>query len=215
MSLQAILDAISAAGEAQIREVERLANTRAREILSTADLEAQEAREAASEKASAPAGRERARILHLAHLESLHIRGNVREALVEATLDRTRGRLANLHAEREYPAILRRLVEEALAEIDDSPGETGKISLEADPRDQLLLEKILVILGLDLRIEYPLNCWGGVVARSEDGQIVVINTLEARLERALPYLRRTLASVYEDEQFEAGAPEGQVKFGVS
>jgi V/A-type H+-transporting ATPase subunit E len=214
MSLQVILDAICASGEAQIREVESHANTRAREILANAELEAEEAREEACAMASAPAGRERARILHRAHLESLHIRGNVREALVEATLDQTRGRLANLRAEHEYPAVLRRLAEEALAELDGSPEETGKIILEADPRDQMLLSKILTVLGLILPVKYTLNCWGGVVARSDDGQVVVINTLEVRLERAIPYLRRYLASVYEDEQFEADAPEGQVKFAA-
>jgi vacuolar-type H+-ATPase subunit E/Vma4 len=44
-----------------------------------------------------------------------------------------------------------------------------------------------------------MDCWGGVVAKSEDGCIVIINTLEARLERATPYLRRYLAALFESE----------------
>jgi len=50
-----------------------------------------------------------------------------------------------------------------------------------------------------------LDCWGGLVAKSEDGRIVVINTLEERLERATPFLRRYLAAFFENEQLESEA----------
>jgi vacuolar-type H+-ATPase subunit E/Vma4 len=60
----------------------------------------------------------------------------------------------------------------------------------------------LTDLGLTLPINYNLDCWGGLIAQSEDGRVVVINTLETRLERAIPYLRRYLAALYEEEHFE-------------
>jgi vacuolar-type H+-ATPase subunit E/Vma4 len=198
MGLQAILDAIRTSGEAQLRELETRADIRVREILAKADAEAHQAREESFAKAAAPAGRERARILHRADLEGLRIVGNVREDLVTATLDQTRGRLANIRSEYCYPAVLHKLVEESLAELDDSTGADGKIQLQADPRDQALLSRILSGMGLTFPVYYVLNTWGGLTARSEEGQIVVVNTLEARLERAIPYLRRFLAAGYED-----------------
>jgi vacuolar-type H+-ATPase subunit E/Vma4 len=45
-----------------------------------------------------------------------------------------------------------------------------------------------------------LNTWGGLIAASADGRVVVINTLEARLEQALPFLRRHLAAYFEEEK---------------
>jgi len=202
MSLQVILDAIHASGDAQLRELETRTNVQVREILAGADLEAQEIREDACDSASAPATRERARIIHRANLESLHNLGSVREMLVDATLDQARGHLSSLRAEKGYPAVLRKLVKEAFAELDGSPEGPAHVFLEADPRDKALLDAIVAELGLKTTVNYTLTCWGGVSARTTDGQVVVINTLESRLERAIPYLRRFLASVYESGQFD-------------
>jgi vacuolar-type H+-ATPase subunit E/Vma4 len=198
MSLQAILDAILTSGEAQLGKLETRADTQVREVLANADEEAQKARQVSFAKAVAPAGRERARILHRAELEGLRILGNVREDLVNATLDQTRGRLANMRSQYCYPAVLRKLVEESLAELDVSVEGIGQIRLQADPRDQALLDRILSNMGLTFPVHYGLNCWGGLIAQSVDGQIIVVNTLEARLERAIPYLRRFFAAGYED-----------------
>lgn len=84
--------------------------------------------------------------------------------------------------------------------------------LHADLRDRVCLDNILQELSLavddasiggpwpaELRIIYDLETWGGVVAKSADGKIVVINTLEARLERAEPYLRHYLAAWFEGQ----------------
>jgi V/A-type H+-transporting ATPase subunit E len=202
MSLQVILDSIRAAGEAQLREMDLRKSAEIREILADADLQAHEIQEEARETAALPAGRERARIIHRARLDGLHNLGNVREALIDTTLDQTRGRLANLRADSTYPQVLRQFTEEALAEVSGSLEEAAKARLDADPRDQDLVVKILSDLGLTLPVNYNLECWGGLIAQSEDGRVVVINTLEARLERAIPYLRRYLAALYEEEHFE-------------
>jgi len=210
MSLQVILDAIRASGEAQLRELDLRKSAGEREILAEADLEAQEVREEARETAALPAGRERARILHRARLDGLHSLGNVRESLIDTTLDQARGRLANIRSDAAYPMVLRKLAEEALAEVSGSLEEAGKARLEADPRDQDSMTRILSDMGLTIPINYKLECWGGLIAQSEDGRVVVINTLEARLERAIPYLRRFLAAFYEEEHFEMEADQPEL-----
>ncbi len=148
---------------------------------------------------------ERARILHHARLEALRIVGDVRETLVDTALDQTRGRLASIRLDTCYPAVLRRLTEEAFNELGVSIEEIGKTRLEADLRDRTLAERILFDLGLDLTVSCELDCWGGLIVRSEDGRVVIVNTLEARLERAAPYLRRYLAALFED-----GPPETSI-----
>jgi vacuolar-type H+-ATPase subunit E/Vma4 len=65
------------------------------------------------------------------------------------------------------------------------------------------LKNILDDLKLDLPVSYELNCWGGLIAKSGDGRVVVINTFESRLERATAFLRRYLAALFEEEQSEA------------
>lgn len=199
MSLLAILDAICASGQVQVREIEERAYRQIHEMRANARLDAERIAEETRSAAVAPAIRERARIFQRARLEALQITGNGREALVDAALDQTRGHLEGLRTDAAYPAVLRRLTQEALDELADSLEKLGKARLEADPCDREQMESILSGLGLNLEVSYCLNCWGGLIAKSQDGRVVVINTLEARLERAAPYLRRYLAALFESD----------------
>ena len=201
MSLEAILEAIRLDGDAQVEAIERHASEQVNEILATAHSEAAEIREAAWNEAVAPASKERARVLHRARLESMRILGQRREQLVDASLEQTRAELAGLRAQRIYPDVLCRLLEEALRELAATIGETGYLRLEADPRDRDLMESMLRHMVLDTSVSYTLDSWGGVNAQSEDGRVAVANNLESRLERALPFLRRTLAAWFENGQW--------------
>ncbi len=203
MSLLAILDAIQASGQAQVREIEEGAYRQIHEIRVNARLDSERIAEEARSAAAAPAIREHARLLHHAHLEAFQITGKGRETLIDAALDQTRGHLAGMRTDAAYPDVLRRLTQEALDELAGSLEEPGKAKLEADPRDREQLESILSGIGLNLEVRYSLNCWGGMVAKSQDGRILVINTLEARLERATPYLCRYLAALFDSEHPES------------
>jgi vacuolar-type H+-ATPase subunit E/Vma4 len=202
VSLNAILKAIHDAGEAQIREIERRAQKQVDEVLADIQAGAERTHDEAREAASSPAVGKRARILHHARLELLRVVGDIRESLVETALEQARGRLASFRLDASYPAVLHRLVEEAFEELGVSIEGTGRTCIEADLRDRELMEEILFDLGLDLTVSYELNCWGGLIVRGEDGRVVIVNTLEARLERATPYLRRHLAAFFEDGLYE-------------
>jgi vacuolar-type H+-ATPase subunit E/Vma4 len=202
MSLEVILEAIRLDGDAQVGDIERGAETQVNEILATARMEAEEIEESAWNDAASPAAKERARILHRARLEAMRIVGQAREGLVDVALEQTKATLAGLRGERIYPDVLCRLLEEALAELAATIGNTGRARLEADPRDRDLLERMLRHLVLDVTVNYTLDCWGGLNAQSEDGRIAVTNHLESRLERALSYLRRYLAAWFEDGQWQ-------------
>ena len=203
MSLSAILEAIRLSGEAQVQEIEKQALKQANELLSNARQQADQIEEDACAKEVLPAYRERARIFHRARLESLRIVGDVREALVDEALDRARGHMAGIRSDPVYQVVLRRLIQETMAELEGTLEDVHLSKLEADPRDRELLELILGDMRLDVPIEYELNCWGGLVAKSSDGRVVIINTLEARFNRAAPFLRRHLAALFEIQQTES------------
>ena len=111
--------------------------------------------------------------------------------------------MAGIRSDPVYPMVLRRLIQETMAELEGTLEDIHLSQLEADPRDRELLEQILEDMRLDLSIEYGLNCWGGLVAKSNDGRVVIINTLEARFNRAAPFLRRHLAALFEVQQAES------------
>lgn len=199
MSLHNILEAIYAEGNSQVHEIEARAFTQCSEIIADAHLESEKIKAEVRAKTIAPAYKERARIIQKARLEALQIIGDAREELVDTALSHVHEQLASIRTDNAYPMILRKLLQESLTELKGSLTNKGKIKLEADPRDKVVLKDILNDLNLDFSICYTLDCWGGVIAKSEDDCIVVINTLETRLERATPYLRCYLAALFESE----------------
>jgi len=199
VGLSAILTSIRTLGDSRVEEIKQHAQAQADELLAVARLEAQEIEKQAYLTAVMPAHKERARIIHHARLDAMRFVGNLREQLVDAAMDQTCDRLGNIRKDTVYPTVLGRLTKEALAELQSSLGDIHNASLDADPRDQALLESILFDCGIELKVNYSLSCWGGMIAKSDDGRVVVINTLEARLERATPYLRPYLAALFEKE----------------
>lgn len=199
MSLEAILAAIQASGEAEVDGLHTETAARVSQVLVEAERTAAVRREAARLEALRPAAAECARRLYRAKLEALRTVGQVREGLVQTTLAEAQQRLVDLRATPDYPVILRRLVDEAIHALAGDQLEGHSCRLEIDARDEVLAQQILADLGVDLTLTPCLNCWGGVVAYSADGRIVASNTLEARLERAMPFLRRDLATLFEQK----------------
>ncbi len=199
MSLQAILDAIRAAGDKQVSEIEASARDRVQDMLCKAQAESDHVREEARLTAAAPADELSLRLMQQAQFEARRAVSGEHEALIDTVLKRSRESLAGIRANPVYPSILRRLTVEALADLRQSLGPGEEISLEADLRDRAVLERLLPEIAPNLRVRYTLNCCGGVVASSDDGHILAINTLEARLERSTPYLRRYLFRLLVDE----------------
>jgi len=199
MSLDAILEAIRAAGEAKARAIEEGAQAEADRLLSGARAEAallfEEARRAAADAAAG----ERARLLHRARLEASRIVGEAQQAVVARALEEARACLAEVRAGPDYPALLRMLVDEALAVLGGSLLAGEQPCLQADPRDRALLEQIVREAGLDVTLAFVLESWGGVCATSPGEQVVVDNTLETRLIRATPWLQRSLPALLQME----------------
>jgi V/A-type H+-transporting ATPase subunit E len=203
MSLQAILDAIQAAGEQQVSEIEANARKQADSLMLQARADARRLREETRRSTLAPASGECLRIRQQAQFDALRLVTEARERLIDTVLGYARERLIEVRSDPSYPALLSGLIREALADLRRSLQESEVAVLEADPRDRAILERLLADVTPVPQVSYPLACWGGVIARSADGRIVVTNTLETRLERAMPYLRRYLASQLECESPEA------------
>ena len=199
MSLHHILEAIEVEGDTQVYEIEAQTFTQCSEIIAEAHLVSEKIKAEVRAKEIAPAYKERARIIQKARLKALQIIGDAREELVDTALGQVHEQLASIRTDNAYPIILRKLLQESLTELSNSLSDNDIIKLEADARDRGVLKNILTDLKLDFSVRYTLDCWGGVVAKSEDDCIVVINTLETRLERATPYLRCFLAALFESE----------------
>lgn len=200
MSLEAILEAIREAGQEQVNRIEAATQAQVKEILDRAKREADQIREQACNEAATPAFRERSRLLHQARMAALRIIGEARQEFVENALEMTRERLDSLRSEACYPAVLRGLTHQAFADLEGSLGDIHTVTIEIDQRDLEFMKTILDEIGLEVPIVTDLATGGGLIVKSKEAKVVVINTLEARLASATPYLRRFLAARFENQE---------------
>jgi vacuolar-type H+-ATPase subunit E/Vma4 len=189
MALADILAAMEAHVDAEIHQIEQQTAATIAQIRAVADDEARTIRERHHREALAQLQHERARRLNRAQLRARTAASRARERLFADALAGARAQLADVRAGRDYAAQLRALAEEALAQID------GESLLHADPRDEALLRALFP----RVQITADLSTWGGVEARTLDGRIVVVNTLEARLQQAQNMLRPIVLSFMEGQ----------------
>jgi vacuolar-type H+-ATPase subunit E/Vma4 len=193
LSLEAILEAVHAEGKAQIRQIEAKAKEEISNILGKAKDEADCIQEAVRRETLAKVVGERTRILNRARFEALCLVGAAQEELVDDVLSAVTKRLATWREHANYPQVLKCLLAEAMECFREK-----EAHIEADERDRHILEKLANELKLDHPVEYNLTCWGGLIVRSQDERVKVINTFESRLERARPQLRQHLRILIED-----------------
>jgi vacuolar-type H+-ATPase subunit E/Vma4 len=213
VSLDAILAAITASGDAAVAQAHADLEAQLRQIEAEAEAQARVRFEAACREALFPVGRECARLLHRARLESLHLLGQARHELVAAALVEIRQRLMHVRQQAGYAVLLQRLLHEVLDALGSEEVAANPPHVLLDARDEALVRACLRADGVAARatLETSLECWGGVIVRSGDGRITVDNRLETRLERARPVLQQELAAAF--ERAAAGEPTAGLAAG--
>ena len=177
MTLQTILDAIQEHGRQQVCQIEAQASSEAEAISASAGDEAEEMRRTARCASSRLAAAECARILYRARMDSLQALGDASQTLQDAAVERLKEKLSDARGQPSYSAVLRCLIEEALARLQGSLREDEQAHIQADRCDQELIEHLLRDAHWDVTVDYALHSWGGIVACSPDAQVVVNNTL--------------------------------------
>jgi vacuolar-type H+-ATPase subunit E/Vma4 len=192
MALQDILRAMETQVESDIRQLEEQSAVTVSEIHRSAEEDAHGILERHHREALAPLQQERARRLNRARLAALRATSQARERLFVQAIACARERLSSLRATPDYPAVLSALLEEALAQID------GEAHVRADPRDAAVLGSLRSRFPR-AQFEFNLQTSGGIEARTADGRIRVVNTLEGRLEQAQEDLRQKVMPLFGGE----------------
>jgi V/A-type H+-transporting ATPase subunit E len=192
MALAEILAAMESEADAEIKRILSGSAESVAQIRATAEAEAGKIRERRRREILVGLEQERSRRLNRARLDQIRVRGQAQERVFEDIMSGVRSILIALRSRTNYAAILQALVAEALEQID------GDAIIHSDPRDENVLRSWLPTT----RIEFNLNTMGGVEAHTPDDRIVVVNTLEARLEQGEEILRQVVLPL-----FEAGGEE--------
>lgn len=185
MALEDILKALEEKAEARVAAIESEAQQRASEILAEVDKDAARTKRMRLKKIEDQIRSEATGIVYSAQLKAKNQLIKAQEETVDEAFHKAELRLKDLDKQADYPQILEVLLDECL---DFFP--QGEVLVQVRPNDRGTLEKMLSDRGRSFRIsDTPLAASGGLVVSSPDGQIVVSNTFDSRLERARDHLR--------------------------
>jgi vacuolar-type H+-ATPase subunit E/Vma4 len=199
MPLDAILNGIHQVAQKQIAEINKQAKVQLKAVEAKSASEIEAIRNRALLEGKSRISKKQALLDQQTKLKSLQIMADARQKLIESVLNDLRIELKNFRSSPRYPLVLSELIDQAINTLRPSLLPEQKIHLLLDKRD---VEKTHITQKEhpSIQFTFDLDCNGGCIAQSEDGQVRVLNTLEDRFARALPILQTQL-SIFFDQKW--------------
>jgi V/A-type H+-transporting ATPase subunit E len=122
------------------------------------------------------------------------------ESAVNDTFEKAKTILASSNKENSYRLLLRKILKDSVTMID-----SDQVIVECNKNDIELVEKAISDSFKDnnkIKIkmsDHPLNALGGIRLTSADGSMSFDNTLDSRIERLKPLIRKSIAQMLRGE----------------
>ncbi len=122
------------------------------------------------------------------------------ETDVNEAFEKARARLAGAGKDEAYRSLMARMVEESLPSVG-----SDEVIVECNKNDAELVKKIVADLAkkntkIKARVsDQPINALGGIRVKSADGAMTFDNTLDSRIERLKPLIRKNIAKMLRGE----------------
>ncbi|MBN2169563.1 MAG: V-type ATP synthase subunit E [Actinobacteria bacterium] len=196
MALEDILRALDKKAEAEVKVIQESALQRVDEIKSEVELSVSRARRLKLKKLEESVRSDCAALLYSASLKAKNNVIKAQENVVDTAFKIAEERLQEINKDASYPKVLEALLDGCLEYIEED------VVIEARPEDRELVEKMMASKGLAFKfLETPLEVSGGLVAKTTDDEIIVMNTFESRMDRAKESLKLDISNTL------FGAPE--------
>ena len=122
------------------------------------------------------------------------------ENAVNDTFEKAKTILASSNKENSYRLLMRKILKDSVMMID-----SDQVIVECNKNDIELVEKAISDSFKDnnkIKIkmsDHPLNAIGGIRLTSADGSMTFDNTLDSRIERLKPLIRKNIAQMLRGE----------------
>ncbi|MEO9294370.1 MAG: V-type ATP synthase subunit E family protein [Nitrososphaera sp.] len=122
------------------------------------------------------------------------------ESSVNEAFERSRSWLANSGKDESYRALMAQIIEESLPSVG-----SDEVIIECTKNDSELVKKIVADVSKKTKIkvrvsDQPINAIGGIKVKSADGTMTFDNTLDSRVERLKPLIRKNIARMLRGEE---------------
>jgi V/A-type H+-transporting ATPase subunit E len=113
------------------------------------------------------------------------------EEAVEKVFSKALDQISNVDRSGDYSNLIKSLLKEATQILG-----TSEITVFTNAKDKGVVQSILSQFpGAELSSD-TIDCIGGIIAKSKDGTVKFDNTLDARIERLRPLIRKEIASTF-------------------
>jgi V/A-type H+/Na+-transporting ATPase subunit E len=121
------------------------------------------------------------------------------ETDVNEAFEKAKTKLANSGGDNAYKALMAKIVEDSLPSVG-----SDEVVIECTKNDVELVKKIVADLSKKSKIkarvsDQPINALGGIKVKSADGTMSFDNTIDSRLERLKPLIRKNIARMLRGE----------------
>lgn len=122
------------------------------------------------------------------------------ESAVNDTFEKAKTILASSNKENSYRLLMRKILKDSVMMID-----SDQVIVECNKNDIELVEKAISDSFNDNNkkkikmSDHPLNAIGGIRLTSADGSMTFDNTLDSRIERLKPLIRKNIAQMLRGE----------------
>lgn len=121
------------------------------------------------------------------------------ETDVNEAFEKAKTKLANSGNDSAYKALMAKIVEDSLPSVG-----SDEVVIECTKNDADLVKKIVADLSKKSKIkahvsDQPINALGGIRVKSADGTMSFDNTIDSRLERLKPLIRKNIARMLRGE----------------
>lgn len=113
------------------------------------------------------------------------------EEAVGKVFSKALDQIANADRSGDYSNLIKTMIEEATQILG-----TSEITVSTNAKDKDVVQSTLSqFSGAEMSSE-TIDCLGGVVVKSKDGAMTFDNTIDARIERLKPLIRKEIASKF-------------------
>ena len=112
------------------------------------------------------------------------------EMAVNDYFEKARERFRELPRDKEYKSMINEMIDDCISAIG-----TEEIIIESNEKDSKMISEIISKKSKKVKLslsEKPINVIGGLRAMSADGSLTYDSTLELRMERLKPLIRKVI-----------------------
>lgn len=110
------------------------------------------------------------------------------EESVEKVFAQAIEKLNGLIRNEDYTKLVTQLLEESVKGLG-----TSNVIVECNAKDKSVVQSILSKFSGATLSSNTINCLGGIIVKSKDGSMSFDNTIDARIERLKPLIRKDIA----------------------